>query len=260
MKRIYIFLQGRAFMKNVIFVLLFMLLPMSIIAEDAYRTIRVSEDIVIKKISDHSYVHVSYSDIPGYGRVASNGYIFTDGGKAVICDTPVTNELTKALVDWVTGSLHAQIIGVVPNHWHGDCMGGLGYIHSRGISTCASNRTIEIARQKGLPAPQYGFDKHLTLKVGNKQVVLRYHGPAHSSDNIVVWVPSEKVLFAGCMVKEANAKNIGNTSDADVTEWPKTIDSLIRSYPDALIVIPGHGDFGGRELLYHTKEVLQGGK
>lgn len=247
-------------MKKLISVLLFMILPVSIIAAEAYRTIRVSEDVVIKKISDHSYVHVSYSDIPGFGRVASNGYIFTDGGEAFICDTPVTDDLTKALADWVTGSLHAKIICVAPNHWHADCMGGLGYIHSLGISTCAGNRTIEIARQKKLPAPQYGFDKILTLKVGSKQVVLRYHGPAHSSDNIVAWVPSEKVLFAGCMVKEAKAKNIGNISDADLTEWPKTIDTLIRTYPDARIVIPGHGDFGGRELLYHTKEVLRRGK
>ena len=37
-----------------------------------------------------------------------------------------------------------------------------------------------------------------------------YFGGGHSEDNIAVWIPSAKLLFAGCMVKEMAAQNAGN--------------------------------------------------
>ena len=35
----------------------------------------------------------------------------------------------------------------------------------------------------------------------------------------------------------------------------KTLDKLGRKFPDAKIVLPGHGSFGGMELIKHTKEL-----
>ncbi|MDP4204044.1 MAG: CfiA family subclass B1 metallo-beta-lactamase, partial [Bacteroidota bacterium] len=74
--------------------------------------------------------------------------------------------------------------------------------------------------------------------------------------NIVVWIPSEKILFAGCMVKEMKANTKGNLSDADVKAWPSTIKKVMAKFPSARIVIPGHGEAGGFELLQHTLEVV----
>ena len=34
-------------------------------------------------------------------------------------------------------------------------------------------------------------------------------------------------------------------------------DKVMRKYPDARIVIPGHGAYGNRELLLHTRELFQ---
>jgi len=58
------------------------------------------------------------------------------------------------------------------------------------------------------------------------------------------------------MVKSLTSKNLGNTADGDLIAYPKTIDKLIRKFPSATIVIPGHGEFGGIELIKHTKELL----
>ena len=74
-------------------------------------------------------------------------------------------------------------------------------------------------------------------------------------DNIVVWIPSELILFAGCMIKSGNSKDLGNTVDGDLIAYPKTIDKLITKFPKAKIVIPGHGQFGGLDLITHTKEL-----
>lgn len=73
----------------------------------------------------------------------------------------------------------------------------------------------------------------------------------------MVWIPSEKILFGGCMVKDIYSKGLGNLSDAQPEEWAKTIQKAIGKFPEAKIVIPGHGGIGGKELLQHTKELLQ---
>ncbi len=218
--------------------------------------IRVSDDLEIIKLSGHSYVHISYAEMPGFGRFASNGYIYTDNGEALLFDTPVNDAITGQLTEWMTAALRVRIVGFVPNHWHDDCMGGLRQIHALKIPSYANERTIAIAKKKRLPVPQHGFRDSLTLKAGSGSVICRYHGPAHSGDNIVVWAPSEKVLFAGCMVKDLASKKPGNLSDANISEWPKTIERLISEYPAAKTVLPGHGKFGGIELLAHTKEVI----
>jgi metallo-beta-lactamase class B len=218
--------------------------------------IRVSDDLEIIKLSEHSYVHISYAELPGFGRFGSNGYIYTNNGEALLFDTPVNDVLTKRLTGWMTAALRVRIVGFVPNHWHDDCMGGLRHIHALNIPSYANERTIAIAKKKNLPVPQHGFRDSLTLKAGSGSVVCRYYGPAHSDDNIVAWAPSEKVLFAGCMVKDLASKSPGNLSDANISEWPRTIDRLISGYPGAKTVIPGHGKFGGIDLLTHTKEVI----
>jgi metallo-beta-lactamase class B len=221
-----------------------------------YKTIWISKDIELIEISENAFIHVSYSELPNLGRFPSNGLIYMDNGKAYLFDTPMTDTLTKELVKWIKDSLKLEIVGFIPNHWHDDCMGGLSYLKSVGVNSYANQMTINIARLKGLPVPAHGFNDSLILKLNDKWIKCFYLGKAHSLDNIVVWIPSERILFAGCMCKEFNAKDLGNTIDGDLTEWPKTIDRVIAKFPTSKFVIPGHGQFGGLELLRHTKNLL----
>lgn len=135
-------------------------------------------------------------------------------------------------------------------------MGGLDYLNSKGVESYANQKTIDIAREKGLPQPEYGFKDSLSLKLHDVNIICYYLGGGHTADNIVTWIPSEKILFAGCMVKEMNSKGLGNLSDADVKAWSPTINKALRKFPDAKIVIPGHGAIGGLELVKHTQELL----
>jgi metallo-beta-lactamase class B len=194
--------------------------------------------------------------LPGWGRIGSNGLIYTVNGEALLFDTPMNDSLTKQLVNWITDSLKIRIVGFVPNHWHDDCMGGLNYLNSIGISSYANEKTLAIVKSKNLPIPQHGFVDSLTLQIGNQSAICKYYGPAHTVDNIVTWIPSERILFGGCMVKELKSETLGNIADADLTEWPKTIARVIAAYSSANIVIPGHGAFGGQELLKHTQDLL----
>ena len=231
------------------------LLPWMAFAQKGER-IHISKDLELMRLSDHAYVHVSWEDSPVFGRFSSNGLIYVQNGQGYLFDTPASDSLTKVLLDWVADSLHTTITGFVPNHWHSDCMGGLKYLQSIGVNSYAHQKTIAIARMKGLPLPSHGFKDSLSLALNDHPVKCYYLGAAHSMDNIVVWIPDEKILFAGCMAKEAAAKGMGNTVDGDLAEWPKTIDKVMAKFPGARIVIPGHGIIGGQEVLKHTRELL----
>jgi len=217
----------------------------------------ISKDIEITKLSEHAYIHTSYAEMPPWGRVPSNGLIFVSRGKAFLFDSPINDTLTAELVKWIEKKLKVEIIGFIPNHWHNDCMGGIQYLHRRGIESYAYDLTREIAKEKNLPVPRHGFSDSLVFQLGKEKVISRFYGAAHSLDNIVTWIPSEKILFAGCMAKELKATGLGNTVDGDIQEWPKTLEKVLQEYHDAKIVIPGHGEYGGIDLLHHTLELLK---
>lgn len=218
-------------------------------------TVHVSDDIELIRLSANAYVHISHSEIPGYGRVASNGLIFINKGNAFLFDTPANDALTETLILYIENKLKANVVGFVPNHWHSDCMGGLAYIQKRLIKAYANFLTIEQAKIHSLPVPDEAFSDSLHLSLGGKDILLYYPGPAHSTDNIVVWIPSEKMLFAGCMLKSMDSGNLGNTADGDLQEYPETIKRLKARFPQAEIVIPGHGAYGGPDLITHTLEL-----
>jgi len=137
-------------------------------------------------------------------------------------------------------------------------MGGLACLQGRGIVSYANQMTVDLARAKGLPVPDHGFKDSLELRLGEKAVLCYYLGAAHSTDNIAVWLPSEKLLFAGCTVKSANATNLGNTVDGDLASYPSVIEKLTQKFPEAEIIVPGHGSPGGHELLQHTLRLAEG--
>lgn len=75
-------------------------------------------------------------------------------------------------------------------------------------------------------------------------------------ESTVVWLAEPRILFGGCLVRGWSAKSMGNTSDADLASWPGAISFLQLHYPAPILVVPGHGDPGGPELLAHTVRLL----
>jgi metallo-beta-lactamase class B len=214
--------------------------------------IKISADLEMIRISNNAFIHVSWTELPGYGRVAANGLIFISGHKAFLFDSPWNDTQTEILVTYLEEEMGLKIKGFVPNHWHEDCMGGLGYLKSRKIISYAGSLTQQITRDKGLPVPDHGFIDSLILRLGRKEICCYFPGAAHTTDNIVIWIPSERILFPGCICKSADAGNLGNTADGDLAAYPETVDWIIRKFPGAKTVIPGHGSYGGPELLTHT--------
>ena len=243
-------------MKNSVFIIFCHILVFGSLSQIGYgqvknKSIQISPDLQIIPIQENVYIHKSWSIFSGFGRVASNGLIYTNKNEAVIMDTPANDSLTLLLANWIQQELKHTIKAVIINHYHVDCLGGLKTLHGLGIPSYATKRCQELARKNGVTIPQNGFRKSLKLTIGNEQVISRYFGKAHSSDNLAVYIPSKAVLFGGCMIKSLKAGK-GNLADASVKKWPKTVKKIKKAYPTIEIVVPGHGKAGNTELLDYT--------
>jgi metallo-beta-lactamase class B len=195
---------------------------------------------------------------PDLGR--GNGLVVVSGDEAALIDTPWTNEQTRRLLEWVSRTVGARVTKVVPTHAHPDNMGGLAAAHELGAASYANRKTAEFAKEKGSEVPQNVFEDSLDLTVGTRVLQLRFVGPGHTLDNIVVWIPDVEILFGGCLLRPAASKTLGYTKEADLERWPETIEKVIEDYGDAKRIVPGHGPPGGRELMDRTLELLRTSK
>lgn len=218
-----------------------------------------TDDLILQKVSDHAYTHLTYLQTETFGKVPCNGLIVFDGGEAVIFDTPVDDATSEKVIRWIEDSLQCKVKAVIATHFHEDCVGGLKAFHKHGIPSYATNKTIALDKEHKFPVPQKGFDNKLDLKVGKKTVVAAFYGEGHTRDNIIGYFPDENVMFGGCLIKEVDATK-GNLADANVQAWPATVTKIKAQYPDVKVVIPGHGKIGDTALLDYTVKLFSDGK
>lgn len=77
----------------------------------------------------------------------------------------------------------------------------------------------------------------LTLDLGGVKVQIWSPGPGHTRGDTIAWVEAEKVLFSGDLVEyEAGVY----TGDAQLEEWPATLEALRALGAEALV--PGRGE------------------
>ncbi len=224
------------------------------------KTISVSEDIHLIQLSDEIYVHTTWYDFPGIGRYPSNGLIFIKNGKALLLDTPVTNNQTKQLYSYFKTRLNVKIAKLIVTHYHHDCLGGLKYLQTLKIPSIASELTKTKCIDNSLPIPSEIFKDKIVFNFEGENVVCQYFGGGHTIDNIVVFFPDKKVLFGGCLIKSKSSKGLGNTKDAVIEAWSSTIEKIMSEYENIDVVVPGHGAYGSKELLAHTIKLVNQNK
>jgi metallo-beta-lactamase class B len=238
--------------------ILFLFLPIAAGSEELHAdNAWLSEDLMVEQIGTNIWRHVSYRELERFGRSAANGLIVVSEGTAALIDTPWTDALTAELFEWVSRSLGARVKTVVVTHSHPDCLGGLEAAHEREAISYSSASTASFARRDGKAAPENTFTESMTVVVGSRELQLHFAGPGHTSDNIVVWIPDDSILFGGCLVRSGSSTHLGYTDEADLVNWSRTIDSLRKRYEALRLVVPGHGTPGGAELLDRTLELLK---
>lgn len=203
-------------------------------------------------------MHTSYNTFDGV-TYPSNGLVVQEGDSLYLIDPAWGVPATRALLQKIEQEIGLPIHRAVATHFHDDRVAGVDLLERQGIEVYAHPETQRRARMEGNAVPDLTFtaldQPGETMPFGPVEIL--YPGPAHSPDNVMVWIPEQKVLFGGCAIRAADATMLGNTEDADLTSWPKAIRRAQKRYPQAEIVVPGHGAIGGTELLTHTLELFE---
>ena len=215
-----------------------------------------TKDLVVTKISQNAFTHVSYLQTNDFGNVPCNGLIVRSANEVIIYDTPTNDSTALNLIKWVNDILHCKIIAIIPTHFHNDCLGGLKAFHDNKIPSYANNATIQLAKSNNVVVPQNGFNGNLELKIGNTTAVAKFVGEGHTKDNVVGYFPSENILFGGCLIKELDATK-GYLGDANTAAWSNTVQLVKKEFPKVQIVVPGHGNFGNSQLLDYTIQLFK---
>jgi len=105
------------------------------------------------------------------------------------------------------------------------------------------------------------FSSGFTLTASDREVVLFDLGRCSTAGDVVVWLPKERTLITG---RVTSADRVEATMDTDLVSWIDALERLQNLGPK--VVIPGHGQPGGAELLSHQidrlnalRETVEGG-
>jgi len=245
--------------------------------------IELSEDLIITEIEKGVYVVTHSFPWPGNSLV-----VLLSENEVVFVDTPYNNEATRKVIEWIRSKNREADIIEINTGFHNDNLGGNEYLLGQNIpvygseltakmiengkiyetmaaasellkkSGKASQECLESYKTQKFKAPNRLFDikEGLKLNVGEEIVEVYFPGESHSTDNTVVYFHNKKVLFGGCMVKSLESRGPGFTGDANMEEWPKSVEKVLKRYKDARIVVPGHGNWGDTKLLRHTIDLL----
>ncbi|TGD59378.1 subclass B1 metallo-beta-lactamase [Flavobacterium humi] len=215
------------------------------------KEVYTSQDLIITQIAENAFEHTSYMQTDDFGNVPCNGLIVKDNNEVIVFDTPTTDKSSELLIAWLKDTLHCKIKAIIPTHFHDDCLGGLGAFHKNNVPSYAYYKTITLAKEHHFTVPENSFNDSLHLKIGREKVIVKFFGEGHTKDNVVGYFPKENILFGGCLIKAIDASK-GYLGDANVSEWSNTVEKLKVEYPNAKIIIPGHGDYGDQKLLDYT--------
>lgn len=211
--------------------------------------------IQVTPLTKGLYVHTSWKLLDG-NPFPSNGLIAETKDGVVLVDTGWGEEPTKEILDWVEAKMHKKVTLCIVSHGHDDRLGGITVLQQRGIKVISTKQTAAIAAKDGHPQPEGILPADSTFTVGGRKIRTFYPGPGHTSDNITVWFPTEKVLFGGCFVKSTEAPTLGNIADADLKAWPNSLRRVISTFPDIAYVVPGHQSWKSKKSLQHTLDLL----
>jgi glyoxylase-like metal-dependent hydrolase (beta-lactamase superfamily II) len=250
-------------------------------SQDTVKTYQLNDDLVIQEIEKNLFV-VTHS----FPFAANCLLVRYSSNIFLLVDTPWNNDATQLLFEWIKKTYGEFKLVAVNTHFHRDNLGGNDYLISQDVPVYGSDLTIQLLGEKGrartnalyesLQKPEYEqylealkaskikapdrifkLDHGLELRISEGIVDIFFPGTGHSPDNVVVYFRERKVLFGGCMVKSMNSKTLGYAGDADLNEWPKSLQNIKKKFKEIRLVIPGHGKWGNMSLLHHTIKLVE---
>lgn len=219
-----------------------------------------AEDLVLQPVQVAPNVYAVIGDLAGQtyendGLNNNLGFVISDKGVLVI-NTGPSLRVAKALHTAIQKTTRQPIKCVVNVNSQNHYWLGNDYFKSLGATLIASKEGERVMREMGaqqleanqtllkekaagtkLTYPTDLVTDKRELKLGKTLVQLLHFGPAHTPGDLVVWLPEQKILFAGDIIYTERLLAIipiGNSAN-----WIEAFDKLAALNPKT--VIPGHG-------------------
>jgi glyoxylase-like metal-dependent hydrolase (beta-lactamase superfamily II) len=219
--------------------------------------------ITFAQMSPHCWAYTAEGD-PNSGVIIGERYI-------MVSDATATPAMARDLIARIREVSDKPIKYVLLTHYHAvRVLGASAYFDEGASEIIASQGTHELIVERGKEDMQSEMERfprlfrnaesvpgltwptlvigggdpargeqpgRLTVDLGGVQVQIWSPGPGHTRGDTIAWVESEKVLFSGDLVEfEAGVY----TGDAQLEEWPATLEALRALKAEALV--PGRGE------------------
>ncbi|MDP1646973.1 MAG: MBL fold metallo-hydrolase [Rubrivivax sp.] len=212
--------------------------------------------------------------------ISNAAFVVTPAGVVVI-DALGSPALAEELIRAIGRITPQPIRQVVVTHYHADHVyglqafralgatitahrGGLAYLHSETAARRLQASREELApwiddQTRLVPADRW-IDGPTRFALGGVDFLLQPLGPAHTPEDLVVFLPQTRVLFAGDIVFRGRIPFVGQ---ADSGRWIEALDRLIEF--DARLIVPGHGPASAtaqsdlkltRDYLQHLRQTM----
>lgn len=205
--------------------------------------------------------------------ISNAGFVLTPAGVVVI-DALGSPALAERLLAQIARITPLPVTHLIVTHYHADHIYGLQTFRARGVRVLAHQAArlylnsdtarLRLQASRTELAPWIDEDTRLVqadewlsgdhdLTVGGVRFEIRAVGPAHTPEDLVVYLPSEKVLYAGDLVFRSRIPYVGQ---ADSRHWIVALERLLAF--DARVVVPGHGPLSqqARQDMQLTRDYL----
>jgi cyclase len=201
-----------------------------------------------------------YIQPDGSWMINNTGFIVAADGVSAI-DASSTERRTRAFRDAIGSVTRAPVRTLVNTHHHPDHTAGnglfadativahelardemrlLGLPHNSGVWTDTDYGDLK------LTLPFLTFADRLTLWADDLRCELLFAGgPAHTTNDIVVWIPERSVLFSGDLLFNGGTPFLLSGSVLGAID---VLENFLRPL-GAQTIVPGHGPVGGPELI-----------
>ena len=220
---------------------------------------RETPPIKLEKISGNVYQIL--------GGAGSNGGLIIGENEVLVIDAKMSESSVYQTIEAIEGLTDKAINYLVNTHSDGDHIMGNRYFPNSVTFIAHENCRDDFfkanfGRESDWEEPEfYPFTPSLTFKenlniwLGKDKVELHYFGVGHTTGDIVVYHPEEKIAFLGDQYFSTRPQLIHSNKNGNSFEHVKTLTKMLETL-DAEVFLSGHSDPVGRDEIRKHIQVM----